>query len=77
MGRARPMVVSASSRTADRVRSQTIVVAGALADVSISLLSGTIIVAQQDFHPHYESNQPNGPGCDPICRQASETWTVP
>jgi hypothetical protein len=56
---------------------QTIVVAGAPADVSISLLNGTIVVAQQDFHPHYVSNQPNGPGCDPICRQATETWTVP
>ena len=46
-------------------------------DVSISLLNGTTDVAQQDFHPKYKSSQPNGPGCDPVFKQATETWTVP
>ena len=26
--------------------------------------------------PSYQAVQPNGPGCDPICEQATESWTL-
>jgi hypothetical protein len=44
--------------------------------VRVSLRSSTVTVARQDFQPAYVSNQPNGPGCDPICKQATATWTI-
>jgi hypothetical protein len=25
----------------------------------------------------YQATRPNGPGCEPVCQAASETWTVP
>jgi hypothetical protein len=59
------------------VFAETIVVQGSPKSLSMSLLNGTTSVAQQTFQPQYESNQPNGPGCDPICKQAATTWTVP
>ena len=26
--------------------------------------------------PQYQDSQPNGPGCPPVCRQASLAWTM-
>jgi hypothetical protein len=25
----------------------------------------------------YQATRPNGPGCEPVCQAASETWAVP
>jgi hypothetical protein len=55
---------------------ERIVLVGAPKVVSVSLRSSTVTVAQQDFQPAYVSNQPNGLGCDPICKQATATWTI-
>lgn len=33
-------------------------------------------LAKQTFEPTYKESQPNGPGCEPICRQASASITL-
>jgi hypothetical protein len=37
-------------------------------------VDGTVIF-DRTITPTYKSSQPNGPGCEPICRQASAEWT--
>ncbi len=39
-------------------------------------LDGTVIL-DQTVSPTYQTNQPNGPGCAPICHQAGAEWTIP
>ncbi len=56
---------------------ERIVIAGAPALVSVALRNDSSVVAQQTFQPSYAQSQPNGPGCDPICRQASVALAVP
>jgi hypothetical protein len=34
------------------------------------------VVFDRQLTPAYRTSQPNGPGCEPICRQASEAWTL-
>lgn len=33
-------------------------------------------LVEQSFSPEYQTSQPNGPGCEPVCRQASGSITV-
>jgi hypothetical protein len=53
-----------------------ITIPGTPALVSVTLKSGGVIVGQRDFQPAYTSARPNGPGCDPVCRQSTQTWEV-
>jgi hypothetical protein len=39
-------------------------------------VAGTVIF-DQTIAPTYQTNQPNGPGCEPICHQATAAWTIP
>jgi hypothetical protein len=34
------------------------------------------VALDESVTPVYKSNQPNGPGCDPICHQAGAAWTL-
>jgi hypothetical protein len=57
---------------------EEIIITGAPKTVNISLHTGAgIIVAQQTFQPQYTSSEPNGPGCAPICNQATVSWSLP
>lgn len=40
------------------------------------LVNGTVIL-DQTVSPTYQTNEPNGPGCGPICHQAGAAWTIP
>ena len=39
-------------------------------------LDGTVLL-DETISPAYETSQPNGPGCGPICHYASAAWTIP
>jgi hypothetical protein len=54
---------------------ERIIIVGAPKSVGIKLMTGTTVAAEKTFEPSYVTNQPNGPGCDPICHQASDAWT--
>jgi len=32
---------------------------------------------ERTFQPQYKTSQPNGPDCEPTCRQWSEVWVLP
>src|SRR5690606_6653103 len=44
---------------------------GAPTSVRVEIYHQDRAVAQQSFTPTYRTVQPNGPGCEPICEQAS------
>ena len=50
---------------------------GLPASVRVTLHDGAAIVHERTFAPNYRSFQPNGEGCEPTCRQASELWSLP
>jgi hypothetical protein len=45
--------------------------------VVVTLTSGATMVAQRSFELAFTSSRPNGPGCEPVCRQSSERWELP
>ncbi len=50
---------------------------GAPKQVTISISHDGSELVKQIFEPEYTDSQPNGPGCEPICHQASATMTLP
>ena len=56
---------------------ELITVSGAPASVRVQQSVGGTVILDQSATPTYESNQPNGPGCDPICHQAAAAWMIP
>ncbi len=40
------------------------------------LVDGTVIL-DQTVSPTYQTSEPNGPGCGPICHQGGAEWTIP
>ena len=60
----------------DRVR-EDLTVAGTPAHVTVTQWAGNTMVFQQTATPAYQINYPNGPECNPGCRQATATWTIP
>jgi hypothetical protein len=42
--------------------------------VRVRLRQGDRPVAEKTFAPSYVVRRPNGPGCPPLCRQATRTW---
>jgi hypothetical protein len=56
---------------------ETIGVLGTPSSIEVhQTLDGTVVL-DQTISPTYQTNQPNGPGCGPICRQATAAWTIP
>jgi hypothetical protein len=45
----------------------------AIVTVQITTSTGT---TSRDFTPEYKLNRPNGPGCDPECKQATITAAI-
>jgi hypothetical protein len=45
--------------------------------VVLQLLDDATIVAERTFDLAYTLNFPNGPDCDPGCRQSSNEWILP
>lgn len=56
---------------------ELITVSGTPVSVRVQQSVGGTVILDQSATPAYESNQPNGPGCAPICHQAAVEWTIP
>ncbi|MBX3193201.1 MAG: hypothetical protein KF819_39825 [Labilithrix sp.] len=46
------------------------------AQVNVHVARDGVVLAEQSFTPSYVTSQPNGPGCEPICKQASGSLTL-
>lgn len=56
---------------------ETIRVLGTPSSIEVQqTLDGTVVL-DQTLSPTYQTNQPNGPGCAPICHRATAAWTIP
>lgn len=47
------------------------------AQVRIVVRRDGVEVGAQEITPKYQESRPNGPQCEPVCRQASATLTLP
>jgi hypothetical protein len=50
---------------------------GTPARIGVTVKSGETVVGQRTFEMSYTEWRPNGPDCDPLCRQSSQTWELP
>ena len=55
---------------------ETISIPGTPAHVRVRQTTNGVVVLDESVTPVYASNQPNGPGCDPICHQAGAEWML-
>jgi hypothetical protein len=55
---------------------ETISLAGTPAQVHVWQYVDDVAILDAAVAPSYVETQPNGPGCPPICRQASASWTL-
>jgi hypothetical protein len=67
--------VTSSIVGGDRAQ-QVVEIRGTPASVEIELRNGARVVGKKRFVPRYQQRQPNGPGCPPVCRQATEAWRL-
>lgn len=56
---------------------EIIEVAGTPSSIHVVQSVDGVVILEQRVTPAYMSQQPNGPGCDPICHFAAVTWTIP
>lgn len=56
---------------------ETISVSGAPSSVRVQQSVAGTTILDRSVTPTYNESRPNGPGCDPLCRQAGVEWTVP
>ena len=56
---------------------ETVFVNGTPAEVVVALSDDGTVTDERTFEPDYETTQPNGPECGPICHQASDRWDIP
>lgn len=56
---------------------QVVSVRGTPASIRAVARTAGGVVVERTFTPQYRSVQPNGPDCEPVCRQWSEEWTLP
>ncbi len=69
--------LSVPGQPTDGKFTETIGVLGTPSSIKVhQTLDGTVVL-DQTISPTYQTNQPNGPGCGPICHQASAGWTIP
>ena len=47
------------------------------ANAKIAIRHGGIVLHESALEPEYRTLQPNGPGCEPTCRSASASISVP
>lgn len=55
---------------------ELILVLGTPASVHIQQSVGGVVILDKSVAPTYHVNQPNGVGCDPVCHQAVEEWSI-
>lgn len=56
---------------------EVVTIRGTPAAVRVTARSADGFVAERTFQPTYQTSRPNGPDCEPACRQWSEIWTLP
>lgn len=56
---------------------QVVSVRGTPASIRAVVRNAGEVVDERTFAPQYRPVQPNGPDCEPVCRQWSEEWTLP
>jgi hypothetical protein len=56
---------------------ESLQIAGTPALVNVEQSVGGAVILQRSATPVYRDNMPNGPGCEPTCRQASAAWSIP
>jgi hypothetical protein len=56
---------------------ETITIAGTPGMVHVQQLVGGSAVLDQTVTPAYQTDEPNGSGCGPICHVAYVMWTIP
>jgi hypothetical protein len=56
---------------------EEITIQGTPGTLNLLLLDGDVVLDEKTFTPVYKSAQPNGPGCEPTCRQWSTSWVLP
>ncbi|HEY0715169.1 MAG TPA: hypothetical protein VGF45_20990 [Polyangia bacterium] len=56
---------------------QIITVRATPARIGVQLLDHAQVIAERTFASTYTLSFPNGPGCEPGCRQARHEWTLP
>jgi hypothetical protein len=56
---------------------QVITVMGTPKRIAVVLKATDTIAAHRTFDLIYVAGRPNGPDCDPVCRQASASWEIP
>jgi len=54
---------------------EVITLTGKPAQIHLRLTVEGVVALDKTEAPTYATLQPNGPGCDPICHQASVTWS--
>jgi len=72
-----PTVSSQQCQPIDGVFVEKLLVLGAPRSIEVQQTVAGAVIFDQTMTPAYQTNQPNGPGCGPICRQASAAWTIP
>lgn len=56
---------------------ESIQLEGTPASVHITQSLGDLVLLDEVYAPVYHDSQPNGAGCEPICRQATVKQTLP
>ena len=70
-------VASQQCQPIDGKFTEAITIDGTPSEIEVQqTVTGTVIF-DQTVAPTYQTNQPNGPGCAPTCRQAGAAWTIP
>ncbi len=47
------------------------------AHARITVRRDGLVIGTQEIEPRYRETRPNGPDCEPVCRQASDTLPLP
>jgi hypothetical protein len=56
---------------------ESISISGTPTSVRVQQSVGGTTILDRSVSPTYKANRPNGPECDPLCRQAAVEWTIP
>ena len=56
---------------------QVVEISGTPTTIRVTARNATMVVAESSFTPQYMDVQPNGPDCEPTCKQWGQTWILP
>ena len=56
---------------------EVVTITGTPAAIRVTARMADTTVGERTFEPQYKTSQPNGPDCEPTCRQWSDVWDLP